>query len=309
MISTIQQSPKQEKFIRDSFWARVLCAFAYDDPRFYADSLHGANYKSMERLGIFVRDTPEMYTYCPRCKDDTPVDVFHDKNGKTTYWRVCCFPIKRINPKSFRVWQVRVQPMIDLFREQTGIKGSVTEIIPNQVWKWGRWGQQSFVYIRRVTEDDLKSVAAVLKHFPESIFITPRTCYLETLDIVLPNRGIAWDSVSFLDENYTIQFDLEKIEAIIQPEVKPKIDLPTRRGSREVKITRLVDELKEHYHLAKDHYYASDGDILPRPTQEELAKRTGICQGVVSRCLKDKSAIVLSTLWKNAENIEAILNS
>jgi hypothetical protein len=52
----------------------------------------------------------------------TPVEVFRNENGKTTYWRVCCFPIKRINPKSFRVWQVRVQPMMDLFREQTGIK-------------------------------------------------------------------------------------------------------------------------------------------------------------------------------------------
>ena len=189
------------------------------------------------------------------------------------------------------------------------LKGTVTEIIPNQVWKWGRRGQQSFVYIRRVTEDDLKSVAAVLKHFPESIFITLRTCYLETLDIVLSNRGIAWDSVSWLDENYSIQLDMEKVEAVIQPEVKNKIDSPNRRGSREVKITRLVDELKEYYRLAKDHYYASGGDILPRPTQEELAKRTGICQGVVSRCLKDKSAIVLSTLWKNAEHIEAILDS
>jgi hypothetical protein len=309
MISTIQQSPKREKFIRDSFWAKVLCAFASDNPRFYADSLHGADYKSMERIGIFVRDTPEMYAYCPRCKDDTPVDVFRDKNGKTAYWRVCCFPIKRINPKSFRVWQVRVQPMMDLFREQAGIKGVVTEIIPNQVWKWGRLGQQSFVYVRRVTEDDLKSVAAVLKHFPESIFITPRTCYLETLDIVLPNRGIAWDCVSFLDENYTIQFDREKIEAVLQPEVKNKIDSPTRRGSREAKITRLVDELKEHYHLAKEHYYATDGDILRRPTQEELAKRIGTSQDIVSRCIRDENAIVLRTLWKNAENLKEILDS
>jgi hypothetical protein len=307
MISTIQQSPEREKFIRDSFWAKVLCAFAYDDnPRFYAESLHGADYKSMERIGIFVRDTPEMYAYCPRCKDDTPVDVFRDKNGKTTYWRVCCFPIKRINPKSFRVWQVRVLPMMDLFREQTGIKGSVTEIMPNQVWKWGRRGQQSFVYIRRVTEDDLKSVAAVLKHFPESIFITPRTCYLETLDIVLPNRGIAWDSVSWLDENYTIQFDLEKIEAIIQPEVKSDT---VRQRRRVVKIDLLTTAMKEHYRIAKDYYYSSGGEILPRPTQVELAERVGTTQDVVSRCLKDDKAVVLRTLWENAENLKVILNS
>jgi hypothetical protein len=122
--------------------------------------------------------------------------------------------------------------------------------MPNQIWKWGRRGQQSFVYIRRVTEDDLKSVAAVLKQFPKSIFVTPRTCYLETLDIVLQNRGIAWEDVSWLDENDSIQLDLEKIEATIQPEVKMKTESSTRRGSREAKITRLVDELKEHSTVA-----------------------------------------------------------
>jgi len=61
----------------------------------------------MERLGIFVPDSPDLSAYCPRCDDYTPVEVRQDETGEDTYWRVCCGPLKRINPKRFRVWRVR----------------------------------------------------------------------------------------------------------------------------------------------------------------------------------------------------------
>jgi hypothetical protein len=301
------KNSKYEKTVRDMFWQKVLCAFAYDPPaRMYGTSVGEADYKAMEKLGIFVKDKPQMTAYCPRCRDETPVEVHRDENGKTSYWRICCFPIKRIHPKTFRVWQVKAEPMIEMFREKTGIKGTITELIPGQVWKWGRRGRQSFLYIRRVTENDIKQVAAVLKRFPESIFITPRTCYLNTLGIVLSNQSIAWDTVSSLNEDYSVQLDLEKIEAVLEPDVKADA---VRQRRRVEKIDRLVSAMKEHYQTAKDYYYASGGEILRRPTQADLAKRIGTGQDIVSRCLKDDKAVLLKTLWNNAENPRAFLDS
>lgn len=298
--------PPTHPLVRKDFWMSILCAFSYINlpARLHGSSIGGADYEPMERQGILIRDTPQKTDWCDRCCCESKAEPHRSINGKIHYWRTCCFPIKRVNPKNFRVWLVEPQPMIDLFRERVGIKGSITEVTANQIWKWGRRGQQSFVYIRHVSQDDLKSVAAVLKQFPKSLFITPRMVYLETLDIALPNRGIAWDDVSSLSENYSIQLDLEKIEAILVP---PE---PVRRScakSRLEKIDRLVTVMKDHYLLAKSHYLATKGEILRRPTQVELAERAETTPVVVTRCLRDKKAVLLKTLWENAENSAAII--
>jgi hypothetical protein len=108
-----------------------------------------------------------------------------------------------------------------------------------------------------------------------------------------------------MDEACRLSVDLTLIES----ELEPVSETPKRQRRRVIKIDQLVSEMKKHYQEAKDYYYASGGDILSRPTQEELAKRIGASQTIVSRCLKDKKAIILQTLWNNAENLEAILNS
>ena len=300
---------EREESIRNRFWRHILSIVACEiQPRFYGSYLHEADCKPFEEQRIFVRDTPKRTFHCEQCCSESPVKKHRTVDGKVRYWLMCCLPVTRVNPKHLRAWFIEPEVIFRQFRDVAGIIGTATEIIPDTAWKWGRCGQQSFVYVQRVTEDDLKQVAAVLKRFPESIFITPRTCYLETLDIVLPNRGIAFDEVSSLDENYQIRWDLEKINAMIEPEVKQKIEPVSRRGSREAKITRLVEELKLHYKTAKDHFIRTE-EVLPRPSQTELANRTGISQNVISRCLQDKNAVVLRTLWDNAENIRAVMNS
>jgi hypothetical protein len=66
--------------------------------------------------------------------------------------------------------------------------------------------------------------------------------------------------------------------------------------------------MKEHFRASKDHYYAT-GSLLPRPTQAELAKRVGIRQNEVSRCLADTDATLLQVLWMQANDIKSVLNS
>jgi len=130
--------------------------------------------------------------------------------------------------------------------------------------------------------------------------------HLERLNIALSNRGIVLKEVTRLDENYTIHVDTEKIEAIIEPDKSASNKPVARRGNRTAHIEKLVAELKEHYRTSRDNYYAV-GELLPRPTQAELAKRIGTRQDDVSRCLNDPGAILLRTLWKNAEDIRAVI--
>jgi len=297
-----------EQDIRDQFWSRILAAFGLEKPIYQAEFLEGGKPRPMERLGIFVPDSPDLTAYCPRCEDYTPVELRQDETGEDSYWRVCCGPLKRINPKRFRVWRVRQEPVLKRFMAEVGIKGTMTELVPGRIWKLGRRGQQWFIYINRVMIPDLKTFVPVLGRFPSAILVTVSEDHLERLNIALSNRGIVLKEVTRLDENYTIHVDTEKIEAIIEPD-KPDSNKPVaRRGNRTAHIEKLVAELKEHYRTSRDHYYAV-GEILPRPTQAELAKRIGTRQDDVSRCLNDPGAILLRTLWKNAEDIRAILQS
>jgi hypothetical protein len=299
---------QDQKMIRDKFWQRVLCTFSYATPKFYADSLFGYDPRVMERLGIFVCDTPATEVYCPRCGEITSVELSYNKSGESKFWRVCCSPVKPISPLSLRIWQVNAEPMIEQFRSCVGIKGSIVKIAPDNVWKFGRCGQQTFIYVKRVIEDNLSLLNNMLREFPNAIIVTPRLCYLEELNIVAQNRGIAWDDVSYLDDVGKIQFDMQKIESIIEPERMNPHKQSRRRAPRSTNIECLTAILKEHYRMSKDHYYNTDCQLLPRPTQAELARKIGSRQDVVSRCLNDSEATMLKFLWDNAENPDVILS-
>lgn len=85
-----------------------------------------------------------------------------------------------------------------------------------------------------------------------------------------------------------------------------------QRGTRAANIETLEKELEKHLLAARDHAHSlRDRDrepaLLPRPTQKELARRTGLTQPDVSRCLKDPRAKVLKILWETAESLEAVM--
>lgn len=88
---------------------------------------------------------------------------------------------------------------------------------------------------------------------------------------------------------------------------------PPRRGTRAANIEKLEKELEKHLLAARDHAYSlrdrgNEAVLLLRPTQKELAHRTGLSASDVSRCLKDQRATVLKILWETAESLEAVMS-
>lgn len=85
-----------------------------------------------------------------------------------------------------------------------------------------------------------------------------------------------------------------------------------RRGARAANIEILEKEMEKHLLAARDHAHSlrdrgREPVLLPRPTQKELAQRTGLSESDVSRCLKDPRATVLKILWETAESLEAVM--
>lgn len=85
-----------------------------------------------------------------------------------------------------------------------------------------------------------------------------------------------------------------------------------QRGMRTANIEKLEKELEKHLLAARDHAHSlrdrgREPALLPRPSQKELARRTGLSKSDVSRCINDKRATVLKILWETAESLEAVM--
>jgi hypothetical protein len=85
-----------------------------------------------------------------------------------------------------------------------------------------------------------------------------------------------------------------------------------KRAQRAAKIELLVNELTRHLRAARDHAFATKNltgtpELLPRPSQRELAKWTGLTESDVSRCLKDSRARELRLCWDTAVDLEQLL--
>lgn len=85
-----------------------------------------------------------------------------------------------------------------------------------------------------------------------------------------------------------------------------------KRAERAANIESLTKELKEHIRAARNHAQSlvdvsREPELLPRPSQKDLAKRVGITASAASRCFNDSSAMELRLLWETAGDLNALL--
>ena len=289
-------------------WSTIIRLIASSFPVLYADCLRGESPETYEQAGIMTPYSPRDLADCPECGEAWDIEVMNI-DGKDELFCVCPeHGWSSIDPLLLRRWWLHLDPIIDRFVAIMGIKGTRTPIIPDLVWKLGRQGRRDFIFVKHCWEEHLKAMTAELVNHPKAVIITIAPESADRLSITLPNRKFSLVETTQYDPGGTLTVDLEKIEAMIEPESTVPSKPVVRRGQRTANIEKLVAELKEHYRTSRDHYYAV-GDLLPRPTQTELAKRIGIRQDDVSRCLSDPGAVLLQTLWKNAEDIRAVLQS
>ena len=84
------------------------------------------------------------------------------------------------------------------------------------------------------------------------------------------------------------------------------------RGTRAAHIEQLEKELEEHLVAARDYAFTlqqrgQEPALLPRSEQKDLARRVGITESAVSRCLNDERARMLKILWRTADSLEDVM--
>lgn len=83
-----------------------------------------------------------------------------------------------------------------------------------------------------------------------------------------------------------------------------------KRDTRASAIDRIKGALREHLLAAKAHARAtaaaSEVELLPRPTQAQLAKQLGLSESAVSRCLTREPDRELQIMWVAATDLDSV---
>lgn len=90
--------------------------------------------------------------------------------------------------------------------------------------------------------------------------------------------------------------------------------IPAKCAWRLTLISRLMKAMIEHVRSARDYAHVTQRQmglpqLLPRPTQRQLASQLGVSQASVNRCLTDPTARELQHLWNLAVDVDRIMRN
>jgi hypothetical protein len=200
-----------------------------------------------------------------------------------------------------------------------GIRGCAEEVVSGRLWRLGKanWARRSreVYFTRCVDQDDGHRVFQTMARRSKAVIFTPTIVGAENWRGATRNPVIAFESVVSLDRN-RIAFDIQFVEGRLidagLTDSSKKKRPPMKRSSRAAKIEMLTSEMSNHLRSARAHAVSTKDltgtpELLPRPSQKDLAARTNLSDSDVSRCLNDKAARELNLLWSAAADIYQIM--
>lgn len=267
------------------------------------------NIQGLLEAGLIRPGEYERSYYCEDCFEFGEV-TWHDlpDGGRRVVNRCECsiYPLK---PEQLRSWRVVTPVLIQKIGEAMEFKPPFTESLSQLVWSFGRKSRREFYFVGNLTSEDDAAVKGFLMPYPTAVLLAATDWTRQKLGNMLPNNlCFSLEAMATLDESCRLHVDMAEIDAMLSP---PEVEVKRRRakrGNRAANIEKVTAEMKEHCRMSKDHYY-THGRLLPRPTQAELARRVGLRQNEVSRCISDPDATILQLLWKECENEKYVLDS
>ena len=283
---------------------------------FYAEMRGGLPLEQMEQWGYLV---PSTLLTSRTCEEMHYAEISHAVSpvtGEDLYFQVCDCGIERIDAATLRTWNTRIEKVMEETVVAMNIRGGITPVIPDLLWRLGRKKTREFFYLRAFWNAERRSLVAILRAIPKAVILTGVEKSAQELQHEISHPCAALEMIARLEEDGRFVIDPEVLEDIlgesaemdVVQEESPKAR--AKRGSRAAKIEKLIKEMEQHLRSARAYAQATadQGDIklLPRPTQEELAKRTGLSEMDVSRCLKDPNARTFRFLWDGALDMKFI---
>lgn len=244
---------------------------------------------------------------CDGCGDLGEV-IWHEspQNGtRRAYYRCEC-GLNPVEPEELLTWDIVVPILVQRIGESLGWTAPFREVVPEVVWSFGRKMRHEFYYIRRMERLDVTVIKTFFEPYPKAVLVTPTNLLQRQLKDILPKHlCFSIEMIGTMDEACQLSIDMKLIEAELEPIVEAKKKPMPRRGNRTANIEKLAYELSQHLFASRDHVYEV-GDILPRPSLQDLGKMAGLEKHDVTRCMKDKDAKKLQYLWKISNDIDEV---
>ncbi|QDV85524.1 hypothetical protein [Planctomycetes bacterium TBK1r] len=290
-----------------SRWELSPPAFTIRDAKLF----HQDHFAAFRRHRLIKPTTPATEQQCNDCGEHQPVIYSTDREGSRHGFIVCerCGPAE-VSTASLDQFAFDTERLLEHLFADTRL--AIKPIDADLWWQIGRRtfeGQsRELLFLRCLRVKNETSIVEQLGRRKRSLVFMSLASSAARLDMMVSNLVIGiQDVVEFSEDGLRIDWEAVEdrlIESSESDAQKPKPQ--PRRSSRTAKIELLVQELTQHLRSAAEHAHAS-GELLPRPTQQELGRRTGISKSDVSRCIKDASANQLRLLWQTADDLDAVL--
>jgi len=288
------------------------CILMYCDsmrPEVIAYRLPDIPLEQGEQIGLLIPMAQADRLSCRHCSGgNSLLTSFDDKDGNIVYGILCAeCGAERIDVSELRRWRVHYEELGWRFAKAAKVQGEMTPIICNQAWHLGRRGNHSYIFVRYAGDSQLAALIALLKQHLKATIVVATSRFMTELQNQLPNRCIALElSATFSEDGSMILDESALGDNQSETAKKPR----KRRGERAAKIELLEQAMKDHVFAAYDYMKDTAGrgeiKLLPRPSQELLAKMTQMQQPDVSRCMNDSEGKILRLIWEKSQTLDGI---
>lgn len=309
--------------INGNGWLDVLQAFDLSRPiidgqsvRCWEPDLSG----ELGRCDLLSELPPTTCMACTECSESPFRDVIFTESVNATQRALFSCPncgLYEVPLADLRRWQLERSTLPQLIRASLALSVRLDEVVPGRLWRLGRYkqnGLNSTVWLglqswRRDQRDQLSQTIQT----SGSLLLVPArrpTCPLpEGLSLGVLTELTDWQNGQLVWDDEQLYELLDANGGCDRRQTKPA---PVRRQTRAADIEALVSELREHLRSARDYaFHTLDttgvAELLPRPSQKDLAQRLGITTSRISRSINDDDAQQLKLLWELADDIEGIM--
>lgn len=276
-------------------------------------------FETVRSLGLLIPCKTTIHAICRDCDQEhvEEVTTLEYPDGAVRFYIVCPEHGRvEIQKEHLLQWSVCFDPVLECLRNGLGVQGELVEVVPSRLWNAGRTalaGRSRTVWVGRglswpdaVTfASDMPSGATPVLFFMgqpplDGIVTLPPDSVVDVAHIISLSEGkLTLDRSSVGDQ----------VAARPSPQKKKP---PKKRASRTAAMEALKKAVQDHLISARDHAYRmiEDGktpELLPRPTQQLLAKQLELSRSSVSRALADGSDKELTILWEIANDLDQVM--
>lgn len=272
-------------------------------------------------VGVLRPMPPAGSLPCPGCEHVGDIVYLNNASAEACAYVTCprCGP-SPVCRTDLRRWRVDVERLAEFVLAAIVTVPKLTVVVAGRLWRVGQsTGYSADVPVFFARQLHRKDTAAMLERArlpARAVLFAPFHLIGETdVDsglLIMPLTTVASYSAG------TIQLDHDQIRERLAEwparQAGAKARRPVRkRSSRAAEIAVLTREMQDHLRAARDYAvctrdHTGESQLLPRPTQGELAHRIGASQWTVSRCLHDSEARELKYLWQLSVDLDRILD-